>query len=247
VRRLAPALALAAALAAAPAPGAIPSAVKIAEAVARANAAAGRSSPLWMDVQIAIGDGGPAATGVLASHPTGLARLELHHKSGFVERHLLLGDQYEASRDGQLLPQPHPFLPPIFLLQATSGAALQAALGSFGVESDVAGLGRLEDRDCFVLGGRAARGPGAPVGPPRPALWVDAESFELLRLDRADGVQLRFGPALAFGEIRAPGFVAIESPGRPPVRLEITRVAPANAPAAGFTSGWLTAPAPAAP
>lgn len=238
---LASALVLAAALVAGPAPAVIPSAAKVAEAVARANAAAGRSGPLWLDVQIAIGEGEPAATGVLASHPTGLARLELRHKSGFVERHLLLGDDYRASRDGQLLPQPHPFLPPLFLLQATSGAALQAALASFGVASEAVELGRLEDRDCYVIGGRAPQ--GAPDARPLPALWVDAESFELLRLDLRYGVQLRFGPPLAFGEIRMPGFVEIESPGRPLARLEITRVAPASAPAAGFSAGWLTAPA----
>jgi len=240
-RRLA--LALLAALAAGPAPAAIPSAAKIAEAVARASAAAGRSGPLWLDVTLTLGEGEPAATGVLASHPTGLARLELRHKSGFVERHLLLGDDYRASRDGQLLREPHPFLPPLFLLQATSGAALQAALASYGVASDVVELGRQGDRDCYVLGGRAPRGPGGAEGAPLPALWVDAESFEPLRLDRRDGVQLRFGPALAFGAIRAPGFVTIASPGRPLARLEITRVAPANAPAAGFAPGWLTAPA----
>jgi hypothetical protein len=210
--------------------------------VARANAAAGRNHPLWIDVTLALGEGEPAATGVIASHPTGLARLELRHRSGFVERHLLLGDDYRASRDGQLLREPHPFLPPLFLLQATSGAALQAALASYGVASDVVELGRLEDHDCYVLGGRARPGPGGEEGRRVPALWVDSESFEVLRLDRGEGLELRFGPALGFGAIRAPGFVTIASPGRPLARLEITRVAPANAPAAGFASGWLTAP-----
>ena len=51
----------------------------------------------------------------------------------FVERHLLQGNEYSASRDGKLIVSPRPFLPPLFLLQAKSGASLRAALSSFGV------------------------------------------------------------------------------------------------------------------
>jgi hypothetical protein len=200
-------------------------------------------------VTLRIGEGDPIAQGVLATHPTGLARLELRSTRGFVERHLVQGSEYGASRDGQLLEQPRPFLPPVFLLQTVSGAALQAALGTFGVAAEQAALGLGDDHDCYVLGGRAP--PGADgKEPARPSLWVDLETFEVVRIDRGDGVRFRFGPSERFGSVRLPGWISIEVPGQPPARLEIVKVAPANAPAAGFTMDWLLAapePPPASP
>lgn len=225
-----------------PALGVIPNAKKITDAVARANRLAGRSEPLLLDVQLRIGGGEPVASGVLATHPTGLARLELRSTRGFVERHLLQGSAYSASRDGGLLDHPRPFLPPLFLLQMKSGAALRAALTSFGVDPEQAVLGRVDDYDCYVIGGRSPRtADGEEVR--RAALWIDLETYEVVQVDRADGVRFRFGPPRSSGENRVPAWIAIEVPGEPTARLEIQRVAPANAPAAAFGSDWLTAPA----
>jgi len=240
---------LAAVLLAGVASAVIPSAPRIAEAVATSNRAAGRATPLWLDVTLRIGEGEPVAQGVLTTHPTGLARLELRSNRGFVERHLVQGNEYSASRDGKLIESPRPFLPPVFVLQATSGAALQAALTSFGVLSDQAELGLGDDHDCYVLGGRAPRGPDG-VEPVQPSLWVDLESFEVVRIDRADGVRFRFGPAEKFGAVRLPRWISIEAPGQAPARLEIVKVTPANAPAASFSTDWLVAqpePPPASP
>jgi hypothetical protein len=234
------------ALPAAPSGAVIPSAQRIADAVAVANRAAGRSGPLWIDVALRIGEGEPLAQGVLTTHPTGLARLELHSTRGFVERHLVQGSEYGASRDGKMLEQPRPFLPPVFVLQAVSGAALQAALASFGVAAEQAELGLGDEHDCYVLGGRAARGADG-VEPAQPSLWVDMESFEVVRIDRGDGVRFRFGPSQDFGAVRLPRWISIESPGQPAARLEILKVAPANAPAASFTTEWLLAPTGAPP
>jgi hypothetical protein len=233
--------ALGCALLAAPAQAVIPSAERIADAVAGANRAAGRSGPLWIDVTLRIGDGEPLAQGVLTTHPTGLARLELRSTRGFVERHLVQGSDYDASRDGKPLEQPRPFLPPVFVLQAVSGAALQAALASFGVASQQAELGLGDERDCYVLGGRAARGPDG-TEPVQPSLWVDMESFEVVRIDRGDGVRFRFGPTSDFGALRLPSWISIETPGQPPARLEILKGVPANAPAASFSTEWLLGP-----
>jgi len=218
----------------------IPSAQKIADAVALANRAEGRSDPLLFDVTLRIGDSPPLATGVLASHPTGLARLELRSNLGFVERHLLQGSEYRASRDGQLLRSPRPFLPPMFLLQAISGAALRAALVSFGVSASEVALGLADDRDCYVLGGRLPR---AADGEERrlPSMWIDMETYGVVRIDRQDGVRFRFGPPASFDRIRAPSWIAIEVPGQRPARLDVMRVAPANAPAAAFGVDWLMA------
>jgi hypothetical protein len=214
-----------------PAAAGTPSAEKLAGAVAEANRKAGRAKPLLLDVSVRQGEGAPAATGTLVTHPTGLARLELHGAEG-LERHLLQGSQYAASRDGEVLPQPLPLLPPLFLLQADTGASLRAALASFGVSASEAALGLADDRDCYVIGGR---------GPtPHPSLWVELGSFEIAGVDRADGVRYRFGPAGTFDGVRIPRWIEVSAPDQAPVRLEIQRVSRASAPAAAFGSGWLS-------
>jgi hypothetical protein len=236
-RRLVPLLLLGGLLALA-AQAAIPSAEKIAGAVAGTNDDAGRSGPLLLGVVLRISGGGASAEGELATHPTGLARLELRSPQGFVERHLLVGDEYGASRDGERLASPHPFLPPIFLLQATSGAALEAALASFGVARGQVVLGPLGDHDCYVFGGRwPAEAPGAETL--LPSLWVDVVSYEPLRIVRSDGTEYRLGPTEVIDGIRLPAWIDIDS-GSLRARLEIESAARAAAPAAAFAPDWLS-------
>jgi hypothetical protein len=219
---------------------ATPSAPKIAEAVAEANQMSARVEPLLIDVALRIAAGEPAARGQLATHPTGLARLELRSDANFVERHLLQGDDYRASRDGRLLEKFHPFLPPVFLLQATSGAALAAALESFGVSEQEVVLGRMGDHDCYVFGGRL---PGPPYAERLlPSLWVDIESYDPLRIVRADGVEYRLGPVSVYDGIRLPRWIDIVTPDQFRARLDVLHAAPANAPAAAFQADWLIAP-----
>jgi len=225
----------------APARAVIPAAAKISEAVAEANRSAGRSEPVLLDVTLTIGDAPTAATGVLATHPTGLARLELRSHLGFVERHLLQGNAHSASRDGVMLDDPRHFLPPVFLLQATSGAALSAALASFGIAAEEAVLGRVGEFDCYVFGGRLPRSSESEERR-LPSMWVDLESYEVVRIDGSDGVRYRFGPSQDFDGIRVPRWVVIEAPGEPPARLDIVRAVPANAPAAAFGMDWLSVP-----
>lgn len=226
---------------------AIPGPEKVVRAVAETNRVSGRTEPLWIDVRLVVGEdqeaaeGMPAAEGVLAAHPSGLARLELQSHLGFVERHLLQGSEYQASRDGEILPAPHPFLPPIFLLQASSGEALSAALDSFGVAEQEVVLGRLGAHDCYVLGGRLIG--GGPVKEALlPSLWVDAESFDALRIVRSDGVEYLLGPIEVFDGVRLPRWIEMRTPADFRARLEILAAAPASAPAAAFQSDWLTAP-----
>jgi hypothetical protein len=223
-----------------PALAVIPSAPKIAAAVAAANRKAGRSKPVLLDVTLTIGDGPSVATGVLATHPTGLARLELRSRRGFTERHLLQGSHHTASRDGEMIEEPRHFLPPVFLLQATSGAALTAALASFGIASDEAVLGRVGDYDCWVFGGRL---PPAAERQQRmlPSMWVDLDSKDVVRIDSAEGVRYRFGPSQDFDGIRVPRWISIAAPGEPPARLDIVGAAAADAPAAAFGQDWLGA------
>lgn len=218
---------------------AIPSAEKLVNAVAEMNRVSGRAVPVLVDITLTIGDSAAATAGVLASHPAGLARLELRSEE-FVERHLLLGNLHAASRDGQLLSAPSPFLPPVFFLQITSGAALSAALASFGVPDVEAVLGRVGERDCYVFGGRLPR---AEDGEQQmlPSLWVDMESYEIVLINRPDGVRFRFGPSVDFGGIQLPRWIDVESLELPTARLQIDRVAPENTPAAAFESDWLSA------
>jgi hypothetical protein len=219
----------------------IPPSAKVAQAVAEANRAAKRSKPLLLKVTLTIGEGQPvSATGTLASHPTGLARLELKSPRGFVERHLLQGTAYTASRDGRRIEDPRIFLPPVFFLQARSGEALTAAMDSNGIASVDGVLGRVGDYDCFVFGGRLPR-KDEDAGLRLPSLWVDLETFDVVRIDAADGARFSFGPVQDFSGIRVPRWIEIESRGREKARLDILEAAVANAPAAAFSRDWLTA------
>jgi hypothetical protein len=220
---------------------AIPSARKIAAAMADSNDDAGRAGPLLLGIVLRVSGGGASAEGELATHPTGLARLELRSPEGFVERHLLMGEDYSASRDGLRLVSPHPFLPPIFLLQATSGAALEAALASFGVARGEVVLGQLGDHDCYVFGGRR---PAVAPGAERllPSLWIDIVSYDPVRIVRADGTEYRLGPVRSIDGIRLPAWIEIDT-GSLRARLEIRSAARATAPAAAFGTDWL-APGP---
>jgi hypothetical protein len=133
-------------------------------------------------------------------------------------------------------------LPPIFFLQAQSGAAFRAALASYGVASGEVVLGRVADRDCYVFGGRLPRG---TAGEERmlPSVWVDMETYQIAQIDRPGGVRFRFGPMTVFEGIQAPSWIEVVAPGQPNARLDVIRVAPANAPAAAFGMAWLTTPA----
>jgi hypothetical protein len=233
VKRILVALVLVACAGAATA--AIPALTRITGAVAEANAGSGRVRPLLIDVTLRVAGGGAEADGVLATHPTGLARLELRTGMGFVERHLLQGDEYAASRDGELIDRPHPFLPPVFLLQSNSGASLAAALSSYGVAPDTVALGHMGAHDCYVLGGRRL----GDVQPP-PSLWVDMVTYEPVRIVRADGTEYRLGPSKVFGGgIQLPTWIEIRAPNSPRARLEVNGASKADAPAAAFQKSWL--------
>ena len=126
----------------------------------------------------------------------------------------------------------------MFLLQASSGDGLAAALATFGVDGREVVLGKMGAHDCYVFGGRAI-GP-AEAEHPLPSLWVDVASLEPLRIVRADGVEYRFGPIAAFGAIRVPSWIDVLAPDGLRARLEVTRAARAEAPAALFQPSWLT-------
>ncbi|MCP4039249.1 MAG: hypothetical protein GY733_20080 [bacterium] len=130
----------------------VPRANRVIEAVAGANVSGRRVRALRFQLNLRIGNGPPVAVGELVSHPTGLARLELRAPGGLVERHILLGDQHSAARNARLLIRPRAFLPPLFVLQSNSGAVLEAALGTLGVDRRLIGLAPCGENDCYVIG-----------------------------------------------------------------------------------------------
>ena len=146
----------------------VPKADRIANATAKANEAAARGQALQLDLTLRVAEREPIGSGKLLTHPTGLARLELRDANDDVERHLLLGSEHSASRNGRTLDQPRAFLPPLFFLQVDSPDTLEQALSSFGLDLEAASLAPCGKALCYVLGD-ASR-----VAPP----WVVPEEPE---------------------------------------------------------------------
>jgi hypothetical protein len=207
----------------------VPPADRVARTVADANRVHGRARPLALQI-VVRGEGETTlATGTLLSDPNGVARLELAHAGGFVERQLRRGKSLAASRDRTPLPDPYPLLPPLWLLQAGEGAALQTRIAELGGDPHAAALGFDGDHDCFVLGGRTAEA----------SYWVDQESLAPVRIDLPGGIRYRLGPMRTQGGIELPAWITLEAPGRPAVTLAIEG-ARAEAPGPdAFTPDWL--------
>jgi hypothetical protein len=216
-------------LAAAAALAYLPPAERIAGLIADANRAHGRARALGMRVTFEAEGGAVLASGTLLSDPRGLARLEVTHASGFVEKQLRRGRALAASRDRAPLDDPHPLLPPLFLLQAEQGAALQTRIAELGGSGDRVALGHEADHDCYVLGG--------PEG--EASYWVDQQSLAPVRIDLAGGVRYRLGPARMQGGIELPAWIVLAGPGRPALRMTIAEARPEAAAPDAFEPGWL--------
>jgi hypothetical protein len=207
----------------------VPPADRIARTVADANRVHGRARSLALEVVVRGEGEALLARGTLLSTPAGAARLELSHSGGFVERQLRRGRQLEASRDLAPLEDPYPLLPPLWVLQAGEGAALQTRIGELGGDPDAVALGFEGDHDCYVLGGRNAQA----------SYWVDQESLDPVRIDLPGGVRYRLGPMRTLAGIQLPTFITLEAPGRPPVTLGIEAARAGEPPADAFSADWL--------
>jgi hypothetical protein len=206
----------------------VPEARRLADAAGRANYEAGRTGPLRLDVALYTEPPGQdvvaIARGSLLSDPNegGRVRLELVGQNGVREVQLGFGARVQAWRDGGRLEQPRIMAPPLPLLQVRYGASFRRGLGRLGVDLAAADLARTDGHDCFVIGGHPP-GVASERFARRAAVWLDSYSYDVVRVDRADGVRFRFGPVRPFGskgEPRLPGWVAIEEEGRPPLYLE---------------------------
>ena len=166
--RRATGLGLAALLVSVAADAFIPDAARVVRAVAARNEDAGRAQPLRLDVVLRIEESDPIGSGILVTHPSGLARLELRGANGVVERHVLQGGEHLAMRNGSRLREPRAFLPPLFLLQADHELELRSGLGQLGANLDSIGLAPCGESDCYVIGDPSrvppAYEPAAPEG-----------------------------------------------------------------------------------
>jgi len=159
----------------------VPKAERIAKATANANQAAARAQALQLELLLRVGERDPIGSGRLVTHPTGLARLELRNAGDLTERHLLLGNEHLASRNGRTLDAPRAFLPPLFFLQVDSPATLAQALSDFGLDLEAASLAPCGQTVCYVLGDASRMAP--PWVPP-----VDPEEREE-ELDESEVVE----------------------------------------------------------
>ena len=234
----------------------VPRVERVINAVASANRSGRRVSALRFKLNLHIGEGPPVAIGELVTHPTGLARLELRASGGLVERHILLGNQHSAARNARVLVRPREFLPPLFVLQSNSGAVLEAALSTLGIDGDIVGLAPCGKYDCFVIGDpeRAVTRPGMPpvakpavdesdTQPERaPSLWVDTDDFNVRQIESMSGAKIVLGPYVSFERLSVPQWWSIEEAGKRIVRFEVDSVVEVNAPASAFSKAWLMTP-----
>lgn len=82
---------------------------------------------------------------------------------------------------------------------------------------------------------------GAMLDEPNlPRLWVDTQSLQIHRIDRANGVYVLFGPISSHKRIKVPSWLEIHEPDQAfPVRFEIERAIEVNAPPNAFKRSWL--------
>jgi hypothetical protein len=228
---LAAAALFAAALALRPGPALahIPAPETVARAAADTSRGQGRARAFTFAVSVRTSpEAAPIARGELLADPRGSVRIELQHEGGFVERQIRQPGGLAASRDGEPLDAPHPLAPPFWLLQAATGGELLARLGELGGDPSQIALGYDGARDCYVLGGATA------------SIWIDKDSYQVARVDLADGTKLRFLAWATISGAVLPSRIEIETPALT-FQLELTNAAPATPAADAFADAWLLA------
>lgn len=164
----------------------VPKADRIANATTLTNDAAARGQALQLDLTLRVADREPIGSGKLLTHPSGLARLELRDANGDTERHLLLGNEHSASRNGRRLDQPRAFLPPLFFLQVDSLDTFEQALSGFGLDLEAASLAPCGEALCYVLGDASRVAPPLVVA----TEIEDDEPGDVGELEEAASVEL---------------------------------------------------------
>ncbi|MAE94278.1 MAG: hypothetical protein CL910_06425 [Deltaproteobacteria bacterium] len=139
-----------------------------------------------------------------------------------------MGARLDATRDGRAVARGPILLPPLSLLQAASGGALQKSLAALGASGGLIELGHDGAFDAYVLGGRGGS-----------ALWVDMETLFPARIDMAGGAIVRFGAPEAFAGILWPAWMTIDRGEEPTVRIEFRGVSATATGPDTFRRDWL--------
>lgn len=84
--------------------------------------------------------------------------------------------------------------------------------------------------------------PVADPGRPVARLWVDTETLQIQRIDRASGESMVLGPLVRFERLMVPAWLEIEVPGEPTIHLDVRRAVRVNATPQAFNPSWLTSP-----
>ncbi|MFP6656443.1 MAG: hypothetical protein VCB25_12525 [Myxococcota bacterium] len=141
----------------------IPPAPRALKEIAKVNRASNRTKLIQLELTMRAGESETAFPAEMLSHPSGLARMEIRGEGGHVDRYLLSGTEFAATRDGRQLENPKAILPPLFPLQAFSETTLEAALETLGVEVRWIGLAPCGEQDCFVIGDPRLAAPLPPA------------------------------------------------------------------------------------
>ena len=104
-------------------------------------------------------------------------------------------------------------------------------------------LGEDAAGDLSAAGGgsleiEALRGASSPIA----RLWVDTESLQIQRIDRASGESLVLGPLVRFERLMVPAWLEIQEPGRDPIHFDVKRAIRVNANPQAFNPSWLFSP-----
>ncbi len=83
--------------------------------------------------------------------------------------------------------------------------------------------------------------PFAETGPVA-RLWVDIESLQIQRIDRASGETLQLGPLVRFERLMVPAWLEIQEAGQEPIHFDVQRAIRVNANPQAFNPAWLDAP-----
>ncbi len=106
--------------------------------------------------------------------------------------------------------------------------------------ADVAESG-LSDDPGALLEEPAFAAPFAATGPVA-RLWVDIESLQIQRIDRASGETLQLGPLVRFERLMVPAWLEILEPGRDPIHFDVQRAVRVSANPQAFNPAWLYGP-----